>query len=306
MNGPPVKSAILCLATEKGLAVAESLATASFASAITICTFRETNVSECFEERIRSEALKRGCRHVSFTEWKNNSAAVVGSVDAELIVCVGWKYLISEEVSALVGGNIVVAHDSLLPKLRGFAPLPTALIAGDQKAGVTFLQASDSVDAGPIYWQREFEIESSDTIRDLIRKTLPLYQEGVHLALTGRFASPRLQNELNATYSIWRDEEDYRINWTESAEVIERTIRALGPPYLGARTTLYGQDVIVSGAVVVQDLSFAIRQPGKVWSIDSRGRPTVVCDKGMLLITSAHLVDGTAVVPMKRLRVRFK
>jgi methionyl-tRNA formyltransferase len=63
--------------------------------------------------------------------------------------------------------------------------------------------------------------------------------------------------------------------------------------------------VVIHRAEVEPDLPFAIRQPGKVWALDTDGRPTVVCGSGLLKILEAS-ADGTSIVPLEKLRLRFR
>lgn len=301
----PFESVFLCLATEKGLAVVRSLERIEGNRRCVVCSFAENNVQECYLSRIRSEALRLGLPFVRFADWQADPLELLDRFSIDAIICVGWKYRIPDQVTQRVNGNVIVAHDSLLPRLRGFAPLPTALITGESETGVTFLKAASFVDAGAIYWQSAVRIGSQDNIADLIQKLLPLYAEGVQSALTGRFVETYEQDESLATYSVWRDSQDYVIDWAESATVIERKIRALGSPYLGARSRVEDRTVILKRATILPDLSFAIRQPGKVWSLSEFGCPTVICGEGLLRIDEAEFEDGTSLLPMKRLRVRF-
>ena len=160
------------------------------------------------------------------------------------------------------------------------------------------------MDDGDILWQRRTEIAASDTIGNLIDKVVPLYREGTRRYLRGELTEGRPQDVRLATYSIWRDELDYRIDWLESADRIERTIRALGPPYLGAQSKLGVTPVVLHRAQVVGDLAFAIRQPGKIWSLDAQGRPLIVCGQGLLHLLDAS-VDGASIFPLTSLRQRF-
>ena len=204
-----------------------------------------------------------------------------------------------------LAGDVVVAHDSLLPRFRGFAPLATAMITGEKETGVTYLRVGDSVDNGDILWQARVPIGNDDTIQSLIDKLSPLYARGAHLYFSESFNDAQPQDDSKATFSIWRDSTDYRIDWTHDADIIERTVRALGPPYLGAQTTVDGTTIVISRASVQPDVKFAIRQPGKVWSIDELGRPSVVCGTGVLRIDQAAQ-EGKSLLPFRKLRVRFE
>lgn len=297
------KSVILCLATEKGFAVVDSL-TPSEDIRFAICTFRETNVSQCYHDRIRDRAIALGIPLIDLTRWRSKPLEVIEELDADAIICVGWRYLIPPVAASRVQGNVIVAHDSLLPKYRGFAPLVTALLCGDDRAGVTFLRAGVTVDDGPIYWQRAVDIHPADTIATVISRLLPLYVAGVHAGLEG-FGDPIEQDVSQVSYSIWRDSEDFFLDWSNSADFIHRMVRAMGIPYLGAKTYLGTSEVTILRGAALPDLNFAIRQPGKVWSLDSVGRPHIICGSGLYRIDEAVFADGTSLIPMERLRVRF-
>lgn len=301
-----MKGLLLCLATQKGYEVLQEALPFRHARPLFLCTMKEVGVVQSFEEPIRQQARDAG---IPVFPWKEFTSAPVDFLethDIGAILCIGWRYLVSEAAIRHLGGEVVIAHDSLLPRLRGFAPLPTALIAGDSCTGVTYLRVGRSVDDGDILWQGSVDIAPGDTIARLIDKVSPLYREGVRRYLRGELVQGVAQDESQATYSIWRDEQDYRIDWSDDAATIERTVRALGPPYQGARCTLAGQEVVLHRAEVLPDQPFALRQPGKVWSLDAVGRPTVICGRGLLRILDATLAkESQSLLPLKSLRLRF-
>jgi methionyl-tRNA formyltransferase len=297
---------LLCVATEKGLECLRTAIQILSPSELLVCTFQEIKVARSYHEDILDEAKEAGCLLVDISELRTSPLEVIQKYKVDSILCVGWRYLLPAQALRDMGVHLVIAHDSLLPKLRGFAPLPTAIICGHSETGVTFLLPGDDVDDGPILWQKSVSIDPHDTIHNLIQKLIPLYQEGTRLFLTGGFGEPMPQDHRNATYSIWRDEEDYRIDWNWDASRILRTVRALGFPYLGAQTLLDNEIFIVRRAEEVEDVKFEIRQPGKVWKIDQSGCPIVVCGRGMIKITELANKDGQSALPLKRLRIRFR
>lgn len=299
-----LKSVLLCLATEKGFEALEASLSHVEQTRLHICTFRETKVERSFFDRICELTTSQELPLIRWSDFKRDPVKFLEQEKIEGILCIGWRYLIPDNVVRWLDGNVVVAHDSLLPQLRGFAPLPTALIAGEKNVGVTFLRAGKGIDDGDILWQESIEVSPRDTIADLIRRTIPFYRDGAERFLKGELEEGTPQDDSQATYSIWRDELDYRIDWSQDSHAIERTIRALGDPYLGAQCRLDNKTVVIHEAVVVPDIHFAIRQPGKIWALDERGCPTVVCGTGMLRVVSAE-VDGESVIPMSSLRVRF-
>ena len=72
----------------------------------------------------------------------------------DVIFCLGWRTLIPTEVLECVPLGAIAVHDSLLPRLRGFAPTNWGLILGHDKMGATLFQLADSVDAGDVYFQK--------------------------------------------------------------------------------------------------------------------------------------------------------
>jgi len=295
---------LLCIGTQKGVAVLRAVLPYREQYDFHVCTFAEEFVVDSYKAEITRLAEENDICVISLGQFRDGLLEYVKSQGVGAIVCAGWRYLVPPEVVRELGGEVIIAHDSLLPKFRGFAPMPTALIIGERESGVSFLRVGRGVDDGDILWQGRFDIGREDTIQDLIDKSLLLYGHGARAYLEGGFGSGVPQQEDKASYSLWRDDIDYIIDWTLDANTIERTVRALGPPYLGAKFFVQGEEVIVRRATVMPDLKFAIRQPGKIWTLDEIGRPLVVCGVGLLRIDSADK-EGESIIPFKRLRTRL-
>jgi methionyl-tRNA formyltransferase len=220
--------------------------------------------------------------------------------DIDFVFVVGWQYLLPPDP------RMVVFHDSLLPRFRGFAPTVTALIAGETEIGVTALRPVGEPDAGPILAQHAQHLDYPAKIRDVLHRLTESYIACAYEVI-GAFVAGTLsetaQDPAAASYSIWRDDEDYLINWTHDAERICRTVDALGWPYPGARTRLGATSLTVLEAVPGPDLRFEIVQPGKLWSL-SDGTPTVVCGAGTVVLTDVRDADGKP-FRFDRLRARL-
>lgn len=297
---------LLCVATKKGREVLSEAIGCGFAESLCVCTCGEPLTAEPFDEEIRGLAVTRGIPLAPWRAFRENPPEFLHARGIGAVICIGWRYLVPQSAIDHLRGEVLIAHDALLPKFRGFAPLPTALIVGEKRTGVTFLRPGRGIDDGGILWQGVVDIGPLDTISTLIDKVCPLYREGARHYLRGNLVKVTPQDETAATYSLWRDELDYELDWSLDADRLERSVRALGPPYLGARTTLAGNVIVLRSARVVDDVRFEIRQPGKIWCLDEKGRPTVVCGRGMLKITSAVTLDGGDVLPLKSLRQRFR
>lgn len=215
---------------------------------------------------------------------------------------IGWRWIISDV------NNLIVLHDAILPKYRGFAPLVNMLINKESEIGVTALFASNEYDKGDIIKQERLSITYPLKIQEAIQVISPLYSKLVNSISEMIFEDIRVvglpQDEGVATYSLWRDEYDYLINWNNDSESIRRMIDAVGFPYGGARTYLNNKMIIIDKAEEYMDVKVENRDIGKViFVID--GYPIVVCRNGLLKIIEARYLDGESIIPFKKFRSRF-
>jgi methionyl-tRNA formyltransferase len=224
------------------------------------------------------------------------------NLNADLSIAIGWRWLIKNDDDSLV-----VFHDSLLPKYRGFNPLVTALIEGDDEIGVTAIKANREFDKGNIIGYKKTSIKYPIKIETAIQLISPLYEnlleEIVEKASKG-ILRERPQNADKATYSLWRNEDDYRIDWNDSAEKIKRMIDAVGFPYKGATTLYDGKAISINDVTPLDDIKIINRSSGKILSINDN-RPTVVCGVGLLRIDLATAKDGTEKIYFNKLRIRL-
>ena len=232
-------------------------------------------------------------------QWSNSAHSVQDLIG----VAAGWRWLIKEQFK-----HLVIIHDSLLPKYRGFNPLVTALINGDSIIGATALLGEKEFDRGPILCQAKTEISYPIRINDAIKQMSILYQElaGQIFTLFSSTTSPTgvAQDETLASYSLWRDEDDYLIDWSKDSAYLLRFINALGTPYRGAKTFMNGSEISITSAEIIEDLNISNRNPGKVLFLND-GFPTITCGSGLLRILEAYDSAGNSVIPLKQFRTRF-
>jgi methionyl-tRNA formyltransferase len=225
-------------------------------------------------------------------------------IKSSFTVAISWRWMID-----INNTKLVVLHDSLLPKYRGFSPLVNSLINGEEKVGVTALFATDEYDKGDIILQKQIKVTYPIKISVAIETISLLYSE-IILELFNLFKEQKelkfySQNEDLASYSLWRDYYDYFINWNSSSENIKLLIDAVGFPYQGARLNLEKEIVIVNDASLVKDLKIEIRDVGKVIFFEY-DRPVVVCGKGLLRIEDAVFEKtNESIFPLKKFRVKF-
>ncbi|MBN1263692.1 MAG: methionyl-tRNA formyltransferase [Candidatus Pacebacteria bacterium] len=128
--------------------------------------------------------------------------------------------------------GILVIHPSILPFYRGISPVPSAILEGEKKTGVTVFKMDEKWDHGPIISQRQTPIKPTDTSRILLEKLFLLGAEIFIEALPGYLSGetkPQKQNHLRATYTRRFGRKDGEINWNIPPEKIDRQIRAFNP-----------------------------------------------------------------------------
>ncbi|MES1952428.1 methionyl-tRNA formyltransferase-like protein [Salinisphaera sp. S4-8] len=224
---------------------------------------------------------------------------------ADWSFAIGWKWMIPEQ------SRLIVFHDSLLPKYRGFAPLVNMLIDGRLKAGVTALRATDAYDQGPILAQRAIDITYPKKISDAIDDLIPVYCDLVarlsRRLLAGEAVSSAKQKEDQASYSLWRDEEDYLVDWRDSSFRLKRFIDAVGTPYRGAAAVIGEKSIRIFDAEVEGDVAIENRSAHIGKTIFMRKKnPVVVCGRGLLRLTDLRSESGEYLDYKVAFRTRFK
>jgi methionyl-tRNA formyltransferase len=180
------------------------------------------------------------------------AVAQIRNLTPDLIVVMAYGQILPRAVLEIPRLACLNLHASLLPRWRGAAPIQAAIAAGDRETGVTVMYMDEGLDTGEILLQRSIEILSNDTggslhdrlgqvARDALLESLPLVAAG---------NAPRIpQDNSRATYAPKLKREHGCIDWAESAEAIERKIRAYNP-WPGAFMKLNDQNLKIFSASV--------------------------------------------------------
>lgn len=157
-------------------------------------------------------------------------ASDLRKIGAKIGVLVSYGKILPQEIIDIFPRGIINIHPSLLPKYRGPSPIETAILNGDQETGISLIQLSEKMDAGPIFVQEKIALSNEETKSSLYKK---LGERGAKI-LTKNIAKiargeidATAQDETHATYcrmiKISDGEVDPRI---ETATEIARKIRA--------------------------------------------------------------------------------
>jgi methionyl-tRNA formyltransferase len=223
---------------------------------------------------------------------------------SSISIAVSWRWLIKKNE-----GQLIVLHDSLLPRYRGFNPLVSCLLNNEKEIGVTAIFSTENYDEGGIISQAkrniDYPIKIIKVIDFISEAYIEIIMELMHKITQNIPILSYQQNEESATYSLWRDDLDYIIDWNKNSEYIKRFVDAIGYPYKYACTSVNGLKVRVKDVEVIKDVYIENRSPGKIIFL-REGVPTIVCKEGLIKITDAFYEDTlTDFFPFKNFRSRF-
>jgi methionyl-tRNA formyltransferase len=172
-------------------------------------------------------------------------------------------------------------HPSLLPRWRGAAPIERAIMAGDERTGVSIMRVTAGLDSGPVYLQQNEPIDAQDTYGTLACRLERLGGELLVQTLD-RLPPGDQQDDSQATYAEKITAADRRLDGAQPAAVLERVVRAL-TPHIGALLELPDGTLLgVREARAVDD-----GPPAAVVSLDGR-RPLLGCADGALELLAVH------------------
>ena len=235
-----------------------------------------------------------------------DTVAGFAGLEAEAAIVAAYGLILPLAVlDAPVHGCLNI-HASMLPRWRGAAPIQRAIQAGDAETGVTIMQMEAGLDTGPILLQRRMAIAGDATGGALHDALAVLGAETIVEALAWLDGSgpgnltPRLQPRASVTYARKIDKAEARIDWSQPAVQIERTVRAFDP-VPGAFFEAGGQRIRVLGAEVAGPEA---GPPGTVRDDcltvacgEGALRPTLVQRQGKAPMSAADLLRGFAIPP---------
>jgi methionyl-tRNA formyltransferase len=149
------------------------------------------------------------------------------AVDADLAVVAAYGLILPKPILDAPKGGCVNVHASLLPRWRGAAPIQRSILAGDELSGVTIMRMEEGLDTGPILLKRELSIAGKNAGQ--VTEELANLGARALIEWLDHPTPPDPQPEAGATYAKKIDKAEARIDWTHSAEEIERQIRAFAP-----------------------------------------------------------------------------
>ena len=221
----------------------------------------------------------------------------IRKLEPELIFVVGWSQLVHQPFIALAREGVFGMHPTLLPRHRGRAPIPWAILTGLARTGVTLFEIVDATaDSGAIVGQLTLDVAPVETATTLFERLAD-----AHVALTREYVpqliartAPRIPQDPSRA-SSWpkRVPADGIIDWETRAPYLYDWVRAQTRPYPGAFTFLGDEKVIVWSARPVELVEPA--PAGTIVDVVPEG-PVVACGEGGLVLEEIQTAAGELVV----------
>lgn len=231
----------------------------------------------------------KGIKYIIEKKLSDLDYEKIKSSDLDFIIVCGWRTLIDPSINNYLKLGMIAAHDSLLPKYRGFAPINWAIINGEKETGVTLFRIDKGeVDSGEIIAQKVVKIKEDDygwhVYQNVIKATIEIYLDFFLNFETNKIVTSK-QNELEATYTCKRTPDDGRIDWDKSSKVIYDLIRAIAHPYPGAFCEFDSKIYSIRRAELGKNnkKNFSGRISGRIISINSDSIE-VLCGQGSISI----------------------
>jgi methionyl-tRNA formyltransferase len=176
----------------------------------------------------------------------------IAALRPELLVWAAYGNRIPRALLESVKGRAANVHASLLPRWRGAAPIAHAILAGDAETGVTLMEGTAGLDAGPILAQERTPIGEAESAGDLTHR-LALLGAGLLERELPRYVAGELsgvpQDASRATAAPKLTSRDGELDFARPADELARRVRALTPEP-GAWTTFRGDRLVLAGATV--------------------------------------------------------
>ena len=227
-------------------------------------------------------------RKIDFYNKKDFDYNLCNLVDKVFVI--GWQFLLDNS-----NDKFIVFHDAYLPFMRGFSPTVNALVAGHSYLGATAFSPTNEIDKGPIYKRVKIPIVYPIKLKKAINLIIDAYCEIAKDICDDNFALEYDTFEAS-TFSIWRNADDYKINWTYTNDTIKRIVDSLGFPYSGATTSYKGEQIYVHEVECINmKFDHLDCNCGKIFSI-TNNQPVIICKNGVIKILEAVNAEGIDIV----------
>ena len=196
----------------------------------------------------------------------DGEANFLDKINFDIGIVVAYGKLIPKKILNLSKYGFINLHASLLPKYRGAAPIQRSLINRDKETGISFMKIIEKLDSGPVCKKYKIAINKNENYNSLLARLSSLGEDNV-IEIIEKIIENKIQfvdqNDHEATYAKKIKKLDGKINWNESAELIQAKVNALNPNPGG--WFVFDNERY---KILRADISFTHGQPGEVLNED--------------------------------------
>lgn len=220
-----------------------------------------------------------------------NMVSLLQTVKADVFVVAAYGQILSKEILEIPTFGCLNIHASLLPRWRGAGPIQRAIMAGDDKTGITIMKMDEGLDTGDMLYKMETDILPTDTAGSLHDRLALLGSEAIVYAIENlNMLLPVKQDDSLATYASMLDKNSGSICWDSKAQEVDFLVRGVNP-WPGAFTCerdSKNKFKVWAGKVIplVHD-----KNPGEILECSEKGI-LVACGKDAYLITEIQRIGG--------------
>ncbi len=254
---------------------------------------------------VKLEAIARGIPVFQPESLKSEQAQQqLRDLQPDLMVVVAYGLILPKAVLAIPTYGCWNVHASLLPRWRGAAPIQRAIQAGDADTGVCLMQMEAGLDTGPVLLRQHTPIQAGElggSLHDRLAELgAQVLSDGLGLLRAGLKPIAQPQPEQGVTYAHKLDKAEARLDWSQDAQVLERTVRAFNPWPI-AEAQLAGERVRIHGAVALADNQG--KTPGTLLAAGRDGID-IACGQGALRLRVLQREGGKAITAADYLNAR--
>ena len=245
---------------------------------------------------VKVKAMELGIPVFQFSKLRSDSRKVITALGPDILAVFAYGRIFGPKFLSLFKYGGINVHPSLLPKYRGSSPLLSAILNGDKESGITVQQIALEMDSGDILTQMRFPLTGKETTLSLSKyaavKGADLLVEVLHRIDEGT-ADAVPQNDAEASYCGKVEKSDGMIDWGETAEIIERKIRAFNP-WPVCYTFLDGRRLNIFEAEIAEGGKSGTDLPGKILGVDKNHGILVQTVNGILAVQKLQLQSKKA------------
>lgn len=246
----------------------------------------------------------------------NNSDKInmIKKLNPDIGISINWQGIINEEIIKIFPYGLLNCHAGDLPKYRGNAVANWAIINGEKEITVTIHKMDKGLDTGDVVLKKGIPINDNTKIADIVESLeniVPImFYDSVIGLNSGKIVPIQQDKDLKKALRCYpRIPSDSFIDWNESAEYINKLVRASSEPYSGAYTYFNKKKLYILRSHIEKFQVPSVYIPGQVvWKKNDKGEVGIATKKDILVIEKVKIGDGEAILPtevIKSLRTRL-